>query len=99
MSGGMEAFVHTLASHTQDIPDRLPRQANITCVHHGFIECALGGSKAYLCDRNSCESGIIDHGHRLRDISIVGILDLVEHLFGGLHIHFPLKNFWCADVA
>ena len=43
-SGGVETFVRTLARHTQYIPDRLPRQANIACNHYSLIELALGGT-------------------------------------------------------
>ena len=46
-----------------------------------------------------CESGIVDCGHRIRAISVIGVLDLVKHLVGGLHIHFLLKNFSRADIA
>jgi hypothetical protein len=88
-SGGVEALVRTLASHAQDVPDRLPRQANIACAHHGLIERAFGGTEAYLRNRNSCEGRIIDCGHRIRTIPVVGVLDLVKHLFGGLHILLP----------
>ena len=95
----METLVRILAGPTQDIPDRLPRQANIACVHYGLIERTFGGKEAYLRDRIFCEGRIIDRGHRIRTIPVVGVLDLVEHLFDGLHIHFPLKNFWCADIA
>ena len=95
----MKARIHTLTSHTQHIPNRLPRQANIARSHHGLIELALGGTEAYLRDRNFCESGIVDRGHRIRTASVVGGLNLVAPLFGGLHIHFLLKNFSRADIA
>ena len=98
-SGGVEALVRALASHTQYIPDRLPRQANITCVHYSLIERTLGGTKTYLRDRNSRESGIVNRNHRIRTIPVISALDLVKHLFGGLHIHFLLKNFSRADIA
>ena len=73
-SGGVEALVRTLTSHTQHIPNRLPRQADIPRSHHGLIELALGGTEAYLRDRNFCESGIVDRGHRIRTVSVVGVL-------------------------
>ena len=46
-------------------------------------------TEAYLRNRNSCEGRIIDCGHRIRTIPVVGVLDLVKHLFGGLHILLP----------
>jgi len=98
-SGGVETLVRTLTSHTQYIPDRLPRLADIARSHHGFIELALSGTEAYLRDRNFCESGIVDRGHRIRAIPVVGVLDLIKHLFSGLHTHFLLKNFSRADIA
>ena len=98
-SGGVEALVRTLTSRTQHIPNRLPRQANIARSHHGLIELALGGTEAYLRDRNSRESGIVDRSRGIRAIPVVGVLDLVKHLVGGLHIHFLLKNFSRADIA
>ena len=95
----METLVRTLTSHTQYIPDRLPRQASISCNHHGLIELTLGGTEAYLRDRNFCESRIVDRSHRIRTVSILGVLNLVEHFFGGFHIHFLLKNFPRTDIA
>ena len=95
----METLVRTLAIHTQDVPNRLPRQADIARSHHGLIERTLGGTEAYLRDRNSCESGIIDRSRGIRAIPVVGVLDLVKHLVGGLHIHFLLKNFSRADIG
>jgi len=98
-SGGVEALVRTLTSHTQHIPNRLPRQADIARSHHGLIERTLGGTEAYLRDRNSRESGIVNRNHRIRAIPVVGVLDLIQHLFSGLHIHFLLKNFSRVDIA
>ena len=95
----MEALIRTLASHTQDVPYRLPRQANITGIHHSLIERTLSGTEPYLRDRNFCESRIVYRGHRSRAIPVVGVLDLIQHLFSGLHIHFLLKNFSRADIA
>jgi len=77
----------------------LPRQADIARSHHGLIELALGGTEAYLRDRNSCESGIVDRSQGSRAIPVVGVLDLVKHLFGGLHIHFLFENFSHADIT
>jgi hypothetical protein len=85
----VEALIRTLASHTQDVPYRLPRQANITGIHHSLIERTLGGTEPYLRDRNSREGRILNCGHRIRAIPVVGVLDLVKHLFGGLHISLP----------
>ncbi|WP_178387961.1 hypothetical protein [Actinomyces oris] len=59
----------------------------------------LGSTEAYLRDRNSCEIGIVDRSHGSRTIPVVGVLNLVKHLFGGLHIHFTLENFSRADIA
>ena len=89
----MEALVRALASHSQHIPDCLPRQTDVTCVHYSLIERTLSGPETYLRDRNSCESGIVDRSHRIRTIPVVGVLDLVKHLFDSFHIHFLLKNF------
>ena len=95
----METLVRTLAIHTQDVPNRLPRQADIARSHHGLIERTLGGTEAYLRDRNSRESGIVNRSHRIRAIPVVGVFDFVKHLFDGLHIHFLLENFSRADIA
>jgi len=99
ISGGVETFIRTLAGHTQYIPDRLPRQANISCNHHSLVERTLGGTEAHLRDRNSRESGIVYRSHGIRAIPVVGVLDFVKNLVGGLHIHFLLKNFSRADIA
>lgn len=43
-TGGVEAIVRTLASHTQYIPDHLPRQADIARSRHGLIKRAISST-------------------------------------------------------
>ena len=47
----------------------------------------------YLRDHDLCEGRIIDRGHRIRALPIVGVLDLASISSAVLLLHFLLKNF------
>lgn len=85
--------MHTLSltSHAERVGDCLPRQADFAgSSHHRLVERSLSGTDSDLRDCDPRESGIIYCSQRIRSLSTVGVLDLIEQSLNSSHNHSPV---------
>lgn len=84
-SGGMEAFVCSLAGHAENVADCLPGNACFSGGRNGGVKGCFGFAGAQLSDCDPSQGRIVNGGQRIGSCSVVGVFDFVKHLCSGFH--------------